>query len=285
LLSLLLVLALLLLRLLFVLVLLLGVLLLRLLLVLALLLLSLLLVLVLLLLLGMLLLLSLLFVLALLLLLGMLLLLSLLLLGVLLLSLLLVLALLLLRLLLVLVLLLLSLLLVLVLLLLSLLLVLALLLLSLLLLLVLLCLLFRLGLLFLLRVGKSNASEKHEQQKCCADNCQSFHKRASHFSLSLATPIDCLVLTSSGKDDHSEGGWPGQAHSGCEIAFNLGCPVLARFWLGRGSYQDRILCRLPGDSNSFFSLPTVETVGYHLSRPRRWGCAGFAQRAESHSVG
>jgi hypothetical protein len=82
--------------------------------------------------------------------------------------------------------------------------VLALLLLSLLLLLVLLCLLFGLGLLFLLRVGKSNASEKHEQQKCCADNCQSFHKRASHFSLSLATLIDCLVLTSSGKDDHSE---------------------------------------------------------------------------------
>ena len=132
-------------------------------------------------------------VLVLLLLLGMLLLL-----GVLLLSLLLVLVLLLLRLLLVLVLLLLLG----MLLLLSLLLVLALLLLSLLLLLVLLCLLFGLGLLSLLRVGKSNAPEKHEQQKCCADNCQSFHKRASHFSLSLATLIDCLVLTSSGKDDH-----------------------------------------------------------------------------------
>ena len=77
-------------------------------------------------------------------------------------------------------------------------------LLRLLLLLVLLCLLSGLGLLFLLRVGKSTASEKQEQQKCRADNCQSFHKRASHFSLSLATLIDCLVLTSSGKDDHSE---------------------------------------------------------------------------------
>jgi hypothetical protein len=76
-------------------------------------------------------------------------------------------------------------------------------LLSLLLLLVLLCLLSGLGLLFLLRVGRSNASEKQEQQKCCADNCQSFHKRASHFSLGLATLIDCLVLTSSGKDDHA----------------------------------------------------------------------------------
>src|ERR1019366_8678844 len=41
----------------------------------------------------------------------------------------------------------------------------------------------------------------------------------------------------------------------------------------------------PGDSTSFSTPPTGETVGYHLSRPRRWGCAGFAQRAESHIVG
>ena len=77
-------------------------------------------------------------------------------------------------------------------------------LLRLLLLLVLLCLLFGFGLLCLLPVGKSNASEKQEQQNCCADNCQSFHKRASHFSIGLVTLIDCLVLTSSGKDDHAE---------------------------------------------------------------------------------
>src|ERR1039458_6352728 len=28
----------------------------------------------------------------------------------------------------------------------------------------------------------------------------------------------------------------------------------------------------PRDSLAFSTPPTVETVGYHLSRPRRWGC-------------
>jgi hypothetical protein len=55
------------------------------------------------------------------------------------------------------------------------------------------------ALLFLLRVAKSSGSEKHKQQKCSADNSKSFHKRASHFSLSVATLIDCLVLISSGR--------------------------------------------------------------------------------------
>jgi Ca2+/H+ antiporter len=67
----------------------------------------------------------------------------------------------------------------------------------------LLLLLFGLGLLFLLRVARSNASEEHERQKCCADNSQSLHKPASDLSLSLATFIDCLVLTTSEKDDHA----------------------------------------------------------------------------------
>jgi hypothetical protein len=35
----------------------------------------------------------------------------------------------------------------------------------------------------------------------------------------------------------------------------------------------------PGDSDSFPTPPTVETVGHHLSRPRRWGCARIAKRA------
>ena len=39
-------------------------------------------------------------------------------------------------------------------------------------------LLLGLGLRFLLRIAKSNASEKHEQQNCCAYNSQSFRKRA-----------------------------------------------------------------------------------------------------------
>jgi hypothetical protein len=36
---------------------------------------------------------------------------------------------------------------------------------------------------FLLRVAKSNASERHKQQKRSACNSQSFHKRASDLSL------------------------------------------------------------------------------------------------------
>ena len=32
---------------------------------------------------------------------------------------------------------------------------------------------------------------------------------------------------------------------------NLGCPVLARFWLGRGKFQDKILCRPRGTRLSF----------------------------------
>src|ERR1019366_3239871 len=62
-------------------------------------------------------------------------------------------------------------------------------------------LLLGLSLRFLLRVAKSNAFEKHEQQKCCAYNSHSFHKRASDFSLRLGTLVDCLVLTSSEMDD------------------------------------------------------------------------------------
>jgi hypothetical protein len=62
-------------------------------------------------------------------------------------------------------------------------------------------LLLGLGLRFLLRVAKSNAFEEHEQQKCCAYNSHSFHKRASDFSLRLGTLVDCLVLTSSEMDD------------------------------------------------------------------------------------
>src|ERR1019366_9610835 len=53
---------------------------------------------------------------------------------------------------------------------------------------------------------------------------------------------------------------------------NLGCPVLAQFWLGRGKIRDRILCRPRGTRTRIVCLPTVETVGYHLSRPKRWGC-------------
>src|ERR1039457_724815 len=63
-------------------------------------------------------------------------------------------------------------------------------------------LLLGLGLRFLLRVAKSNAFEEHEQQKCCAYNSHSFHKRASDFSLRLGTLVHCLVLTSSERDDH-----------------------------------------------------------------------------------
>src|SRR5664279_3202092 len=37
-----------------------------------------------------------------------------------------------------------------------------------------------------------------------------------------------------------------------------GCPVLVRFWLGRGKFQDRILCRPRGDSNSFPTHPPLK---------------------------
>ena len=59
-----------------------------------------------------------------------------------------------------------------------------------------------------------------------------------------------------------------------------GCPVLARFWLGRDKFQDRIRCRPRGTRSRINRLPTVETVGYHLSRPRRSGCAGLVPQAE-----
>jgi len=81
------------------------------------------------------------------------------------------------------------------------------------------------ALLFLLRVAKSSGSEKHKQQKCSSDNSKSFHKRASHFSLSVATLIDCLVLTSSGKDDPAAVAelWPGLLLIyGCEGAWQHG---------------------------------------------------------------
>src|ERR1035441_6608552 len=71
------------------------------------------------------------------------------------------------------------------------------------------------------------------------------------------------------------------AQSSAQPKIKSGRPVLARFWLGRGKFQDRILCRPRGTRSRINRPPTVETVGYHLSRPRRSGCAGLVPQPES----
>src|ERR1035441_8830942 len=58
---------------------------------------------------------------------------------------------------------------------------------------------------------------------------------------------------------------PGQGYSSREIAFNLGCPVLARFWLGRGRHiltYHPSLTRFSDLSLSFF--PRKNTLCFVL---------------------
>ena len=53
-------------------------------------------------------------------------------------------------------------------------------------------------------------------------------------------PTQSRFSNESGFGDHG-GGWPGQAIRVVEITLNMGCPVLACFWLGRGSWRYRDL--------------------------------------------